>query len=243
MKQLLFGLILSSLLSTLSAQISDIEVRLGGDVWRVAYTTSTSQINCGLCPHIIGQIPDADQIIFGLQDSVTSQAYIKGGVNLSIGASILIPALHAELQVGPSMRALSKQSDRIGRYANRNISLLVGINPMEFQKYAGKYYVGHLQKLFLDFSDLGLYAQLSYDGGFEEFVRSTNNVALLLRAQPTLWLSKKQQVGFYVRAGLRTWLIGNANPEGPFLAPNGIPKKVRPNMDGFLGLGVKLRAF
>lgn len=243
MKKSIFTLLLSTLALSLSAQINDIEIRLGGDLWKVGYTSSISQINCGLCPQLIGQIPDAENIIFGLQDSVRTENYYKGGANFSIGASLIIPALHAELQFAPSMRKLSKQADRIGRYADRNISLFVGINPMEFKEFAGKYFLGESQKLFLDFSDMGIYAQLSYDGGFEEFVRSTNNIALLFRAQPTLWLNSDRKIGVYLRAGVRTWLIGNTNVDGPFLAPNGIPKKVRPKADGFVGLGIKVRAF
>ncbi|MEL6252481.1 MAG: hypothetical protein AAFR87_10770 [Bacteroidota bacterium] len=243
MKRSIFTLLIATLALSLSAQINDIEVRIGGDLWRVAYTNSVSQINCGLCPQLIGEIPDAQNIIFGLQDSVSSTAYVKGGANFSIGASFIIPALHGELQIGPSMRQLSKQADRIGRYANRNISLFVGLNPMEFSEFAGKYYLGENQQLFLDFSDLGVYAQFSYDGGFEEFVRSTNNLAVLVRAQPTLWLNSDRKVGVYIRGGARTWLMGNTNANGPFLAPNGLPKKVRPKGDWFVGMGIKIRAF
>jgi len=243
MKKSTFTLILLTLALSLSAQISDVEIKFGGDIWKVGYTASISQINCGLCPQLIGEIPDAENFIFGLQDSVISESYMKGGANFSIGASFIIPALHAELQVSPSMRKMSQEADRIGRYANRNISLFVGINPMEFKEFAGKYYVGQKQQLFLDFSDLGVYAQLSYDGGFEEYVRSTNNIALLVRAQPTLWLNSQRKLGIYLRGGARTWLIGNNNSSGPFLAPNGIPKKVRPKADYFMGIGLKIRAF
>ncbi|MEM6800935.1 MAG: hypothetical protein AAF696_05995 [Bacteroidota bacterium] len=243
MKKIIFTLLISTLALSLSAQVRDIEIRMGGDLWRVSYTHAVSQINCGLCPQIIGEIPDAQGILLGLQDSVMNTAYVKGGANFAISASFLMPALHGELQIGPSMRKLNDQEDRIGRYANRNISLFVGINPMEFSEFAGKYYLGQNQKLYLDFSDLGAYAQFSYDGGFEEFVRSTNNIALLVRAQPTLWLSNERKVGVYIRGGARTWLMGNTNANGPFIAPNGLPKKVRPKADWFVGMGLKIRAF
>ena len=92
-------------------------------------------------------------------------------------------------------------------------------------------------------SDGGVYVQASYDTGFEEFVRSTNNLAVLARWQPTVWLSDEQKVGIALKTGARMWLLGNGKPEGPFVNANGIPKKVKPGMDWFVGIGLKVAPF
>ena len=230
---------------TTHAQVSNIEIRVGGDLWKLGYTVSSSQINCGLCPQIIGENPDIQSTIFNLQDSVTINRYRRSGLNLALSASIGIPALRGEIQIGPSMRRLNTENDQIGRYANRNISLFFGVNPMQFSTYFGKYYIGTdpTTAYFLDLSDAGIFAQFSYDGGFEEYVRSTNNMALLARWQPTLWLNDQKRVGVALRGGARLWLLGNLNPEGPFIAPNGLPKKVRPEADWFAGIALKITPF
>ena len=226
-----------------TAQVSNIEIRVGGDLWRLSYTASSSQINCGLCPQIIGKEPGTELIISDLQDSVTNMSYTRSGLSLGLSASILSPAIRVEVQISPSMRKLNTEKDRVGRYVNRNISALIGINPMQLSEYGGKYYLGTSQDLFLDLSDMGVYAQFSYDGGFEEFVRSTNNVAILARLQPTLWLNDQKQFGVSLRAGGRAWLLGNSQAEGPFIGANGLPKKVKPKMDWFLGIAVKISPF
>lgn len=240
----IFTLITSLVITfSLHAQISNIELRINGDISRVSYVASSSQINCGLCPQIINREPNTLPIISELQDSVNQTQYSRSSASFSIGASILIPALKAEIQIGPSMRKLNVDKDQTGRYVNRNLSAFIGINPMQFSEFTGRYYLGTSQSLFLDFSDLGVYAQFSYDGGFEEFVRSTNNVALLARWQPTLWLNDQRQAGISLRAAGRMWLMGNSSAEGPFIGATGLPKKVKPNMDWFFGVSIRIAPF
>ena len=235
------GLIIWGL--ALHAQITDLQVRVGADTWKLSYVASSSQINCGLCPQIIGSIPGAENIISGLQDSVSQYNYGRSGVNLALSASIFHPAIRAEVQLSPSMRKLNTHTDQVSRYANRNISAFVGINPMQFDGFMGRYYLGRSQQLYLDMSDAGIYAQFSFDGGFEEYARSVTNVALLARWQPTLWLSDERRLGFSLRAGARMWMLGNSSRTGPFMGSNGLPKKVKPDPDWFLGIAVKVRPF
>ena len=215
MKRIIFLLSLAFLALTLPAQITDIQVRLGGDAWKLSYTASSAQINCGLCPQIIGSLPGAEGIIHGLQDSVSQYRYNRTGINLAISASLFHPAIRAELQLSPSMRKLNTDADQISRYANRNVSAFIGVNPMQFDDFMGRYYLGRSQQLFLDLSDVGVYAQFSFDGGFEEYARSVSNVALLARWQPTVWLTDERKVGISLRTGGRLWLLGNRNPEWP----------------------------
>lgn len=221
------------------AQVTNIEVRVSGDLWKLSYTAASSQINCGLCPKIIAQEPLAQGVIDELQDSVIHTRYVRPGVRIAVGASLFSPAFRLEMQVGPSMRKLNDQGEDAGRYVNRNISAFVGVNPLQLSEFAGKFYLGSAQRLFLDMSDMGFYMQFSYDGGFEEYVRSTNNMAMLVRAQPTLWLSDDRQLGISLRGGLRMWLLGNGSEDGPFSDSNGLPKKIRPNTDWFIGLAIK----
>ncbi|RMG29374.1 MAG: hypothetical protein D6730_04005 [Bacteroidetes bacterium] len=227
----------------LHAQVSGIEIRLGGDLWKTGYTASSSQINCGLCPRLANQSPETLELIRELQDSVVSEHYTRTGSTVAIAASLISPAFRVEVQVGPSMRKLNQDAEQIGRYVNRNISAFVGLNPMQLTEYAGRYYLGAAQSFYLDLSDGGVYAQFSYDGGFEEFVRSTNNVAILARWQPTIWLSDEKQFGLALRGGLRYWLLGNGNARGPFTDANGLPKKVKPAPDWFLGFAIKIAPF
>lgn len=228
----------------LSAQVSNLEIRISGDMWKLGYYASSAQTNCGLCPQIVAQDPESADLIAGLQDSITSVSYRNFGPTISVGASIGWPALRAELQVGPSMRKIDEETGRIGGfYANRNISAFVGLNPMAFDRYAGRFYLGRTQQWFLDLSDGGIFAQFSVDNGFEEYVGSMNNIAMLVRWQPTIWTSDRKRLGFALRGGARTWLLGNSNPAGPFLTENGVPKKVKPGPDWFLGFAIKVVAF
>ncbi|MEL6671358.1 MAG: hypothetical protein AAFR61_04175 [Bacteroidota bacterium] len=243
MKKLSILSVIFWLSSSLFAQISNVDIRVGADVWKLSYTYSSAQVNCALCPQIIAAYPEAEGTILSMQDSVVSHAYTRGGLSVAVGASILWPGLRAELQITPSMRRLATDIASSGRYANRNISALIGVNPMQFYPYAGRFYLGDAQKAFLDLSDLGIYAQFSYDAGFEEFVRSTTNIGVLGRWQPTVWTSDQQRVGISLRLGGRMWLMGNQDAEGPFVSPSGLPKKVRPNADWFMGLGLKVNVF
>lgn len=241
-----FLLLLSTLALTLvlPAQVTNLEFRLSGDMWKLGYHASSVQINCGLCPQLIQDNPEIETAMGALGDSITSVSYRNLGPTFSVGASIIWPALRAELQVAPSMRKADEETGRIaGRYANRNISALLGLNPMAFDRYAGKFYLGRTQQWFLDLSDGGVFAQFSYDSGFEEYVGSINNIAMLVRWQPTIWTSDKQRLGFSLRGGARAWLLGNSNYQGPFLTENGFPRKVKPSPDWFLGFAIKVVAF
>jgi hypothetical protein len=227
----------------LPAQVNGIQIRAGWDMWKLGYTASSLQINCGLCPYIIEQQPGAELAIAQLRDSINVEKYMHGGLTLAIGASFLSPALRGELQISPSMRRLNTESERVNRYANRNISLILGFNPLQLSEYAGRFYLGSNQRFYLDVSDAGAYVQLSYDGGFEEFVRSTNNVAVMARFQPTVWLSDQQRFGVSIRSGMRMWMLGNGKADGPFLNSSGIPRRVKPDPDWFLGIALILAPF
>lgn len=231
-----------ALLLNCTAQITDVRVRLGADYWKLGYVASSSQINCGLCPQIIEQEPSTLFAINNLKDSIITESYLNRGLVVAVSASVFSPAIRAEVQISPSMRKLTNSNDQ-GRYVNRNISGLIGVNPLQFSPFAGRFYLGQTQKLFLDFSDGGVYAQFSYDGGFEEYVRSTNNIAMLVRWQPTLWLTDQKTMGVSLRGGARMWMLGNNHPEGPFHAAGGLPRKVKPNADWFLGLAVQMTVF
>ncbi|MEM7657654.1 MAG: hypothetical protein AAF399_16100 [Bacteroidota bacterium] len=229
---------------TAFSQVNNLEIRLGADLWKVGYSASSAQINCGLCPQILERSPETMSVINGLQDSVITERYFRTGPSLSVGASIGWPALRAELQISPSMRRLGQDSVSAGQsYANRNISGFIGINPMAFDRYAGRFYLGYTRRWFMDLTDGGIFLQLSYDNGFEEYVGSMNNMALMVRWQPTIWTSDKQRLGFALRGGARTWLLGNSKPEGPFVTPNGVAKKVKPYPDWFLGFAIKVVPF
>lgn len=244
MKKLLLLVAIAALTLHASAQISDVQFRIGADYWKLNYTASPTQVNCGLCPQLIQQQPGTKDVIDGLQDSLMTENYFKGGLNIAISAAILTPALRGEVQIGPSMRKLTPEGDEVGsRYANQNVSVFFGFNPMQLDEFAGKFYLGSEQKTFLDLSDAGVYVQASYDTGFEEYVRSTNNLAVLARWQPTVWLSDEQRVGVALKAGARMWLLGNGKAEGPFVNANGIPKKVKPASDWFIGIGLKVAPF
>jgi hypothetical protein len=243
MKKLYLSLVILTLTLQSFAQVTDFRVRLGGDLWKVGYTASSLQVNCGLCPRIAETSIAAQALINELQDSVSVVGYTRTGISLAVGASIFHPAVRAEFQISPSMRNLGAEAGSAGRYVNRNVSMLVGLNPLIFSEYAGRYYLGDAQTFFLDFTDAGIYAQFSYDGGFEEFVRSTNNMAIMARFQPTLWDSDQKRIGISIRSGYRMWLLGSNKMEGPFLSPNGLPKKVKPHNDWFLGLALKVTLF
>lgn len=243
MKKLSFFLVWAVCCLNLNAQVNDMQLRVGWDMWKLGYTASSLQINCGLCPYIIEQEPGAELAIAQLRDSMNVEKYMHGGFNLAISASFLSPALRGELQISPSMRRLDTESERVNRYANRNLSLIVGFNPLQLSEYAGRFYLGSSQRFYLDVSDAGAYVQISYDGGFEEFVRSTNNVAVMARFQPTVWLSDQQQFGISVRSGMRMWMLGNGKAEGPFLNSSGIPRRVKPDPDWFLGLALIISPF
>ena len=244
MKRFLLFLSTLVLASSVFAQVNNLEIRLGGDVWKVGYTASSAQINCGLCPQIIQRSPETTSVIAGLQDSITTESYYRTGLNLSIGASIGWPALRAELQISPSMRRPSLEETLSGQtYANRNISGFIGINPMAFDQYAGRYYLGYTRRWYLDLTDGGVFMQLSYDNGFEEYVGSMNNLAVLVRWQPTIWTSDQKRFGFALRGGARTWLLGNSKPDGPFVTPNGVARKVKPEPDWFFGFAIKIVPF
>lgn len=225
------------------AQISDIQVRFGADAWSMNYVASTSQINCGLCPQLIKENPEINNILDGLQDSIIQDNYVHGGVMLNMSASIIWPALRAELQAASSMRRLNV-GQQVSTYVNRNISAILGIAPMKSNPRAGKYLLGRGPRpMILDMSDIGIYTQFSYDGGFEEFVRSTQNIAAIVRWQPTIWLNRLQRVGLSLRAGGRMWLLGNRSPQGPFIDSSGLPKKVKPSPGYFLGISFIARPF
>ncbi len=243
MKKLFTLILWAACCLPLSAQISGMQIRAGWDMWKLGYTASSLQINCGLCPYIIEQEPGAELAIAQLRDSIRTEKYLHGGFNLAISASFLSPALRGELQISPSMRRLDTESERVNRYANRNMSLLMGFNPLQLSEYAGRFYLGSKQRFYLDVSDAGAYVQFSYDGGFEEYVRSTSNVAVLARFQPTVWFSDQQRLGFSLRSGMRMWLLGNGNPEGPFLNSSGIPRRVKPDPDWFLGFSLIFAPF
>lgn len=243
MKKLYTLLFLVVVILPLSAQVNDIRIRAGYDMWKLGYTASSLQINCGLCPYIIEQEPGTESAIAQLRDSISTARYMHGGINLAVSASFISPALRGELQISPSMRKLDTESGGINRYANRNLSLIVGFNPMQLDNFSGKYYLGSSQRLYLDMSDVGAYVQFSFDGGFEEYVRSTNNMAVMARFQPTVWLSDQQQFGISLRAGARMWLLGNRKAEGPFLNSSGIPKRVKPDPDWFLGFSIIVAPF
>ena len=241
-----FFLLLPALAFTLvlSAQVTNLEIRISGDMWKLGYHASSAQVNCGLCPQLVSQNPEIESQIGSLNDSVTSMSYRNLGPTIAVGASIGWPALRAEVQIGPSMRRVDSENGRIGGlYANRNISAFLGVNPMAFDRYAGKFYLGRTQQWFLDLSDGGVFAQFSYDNGFEEYVGSVNNVAMLVRWQPTLWTSDRQRLGFSLRGGARAWLLGNSNHQGPFLTEAGFPRKVKPTPDWFMGFAIKVVAF
>ena len=225
------------------AQISDLTVRVGADIWKVGYTASSLQINCGLCPRIIEQAPEYQGIISELQDSVAIVGYTRKGAVISVSANLFSPAIVGEIQLSPSMRNLGAEGEPSGRYVNRNVSAIIGFNPMVLTEYLGRYYLGDAQTFFLDFTDAGIYAQFSYDGGFEEFVRSTNNIAVMARFQPTIWDSDQKRFGVSIRTGARMWLLGNKKADGPFISPNGLPRKVKPHSDWFIGIALKARIF
>ncbi|MCB0844269.1 MAG: hypothetical protein KDE26_13530 [Bacteroidetes bacterium] len=243
MKNLYLTLVILTLTLTTFAQVTDLTIRAGADIWKVGFTASSLQVNCGLCPSIAAKSSEAQTIINELQDSVYVVGYTRTGISISIGASVFHPAVRAEIQISPSMRNLGAEGDNSGRYVNRNVSGFIGVNPLIFSEYAGRYYLGDAQTFFLDFTDAGIYAQFSADGGFEEFVRSTNNLAVLARFQPTLWDSDQKRIGLSIRSGLRMWLLGNSKTDGPFLSANGLPKKVKPHTDWFLGLALKVTLF
>lgn len=243
MKKLFTLLFLVVVILPLSAQVNDIRIRAGYDMWKLGYTASSLQINCGLCPYIIEQEPGTESAIAQLRDSISTSRYMHGGINLAVSASFISPALRGELQITPSMRKLDTESGGINRYANRNMSLIVGFNPMQLDNFSGKYYLGSSQRFYLDMSDVGAYVQFSFDGGFEEYVRSTSNVAVMARFQPTVWLSDQQQFGISLRTGARMWLMGNRKADGPFLNSSGIPKRVKPDPDWFLGFAIIVAPF
>ncbi|MEZ4776525.1 MAG: hypothetical protein R3D00_25340 [Bacteroidia bacterium] len=242
MKNLSLLIVFAAIAFHATAQITDIQVRFGADIWKLGYTASSLQINCGLCPQLIEQQPNTVFAINSLKDSLISENYINRGAVIAVSGAIWSPAIRAEIQISPSMRKLDGENAQ-GRYVNRNFSTMIGINPLQFSKFAGRFYLGETQKLFLDFSDGGVYAQFSYDGGFEEYVRSTNNIALMARWQPTLWTSDQKRFGIALRGGAKVWMLGNENPEGPFLTPTGLPKKVRPDTDWFMGAAIRMTIF
>ncbi|MEZ4827958.1 MAG: hypothetical protein R3C61_16995 [Bacteroidia bacterium] len=225
-----------------AAQITDVQIRLGADLWRLDYAASSLQINCGLCPQIIEQQPNTVFAINNLKDSIITEHYINRGAVIAVSGAIASPAIRAEIQISPSMRRLDGENAQ-GRYVNRNFTTMLGIQPLQFSQFAGRFYLGEAQKLFLDFSDGGIYAMFSYDGGFEEYVRSTNNIALMARWQPTIWANDQKRFGVALRGGARMWMLGNDNPEGPFLTPTGLPRKVRPGTDWFLGAAIRMTIF
>ena len=70
---------------SLNAQISGLEIRLGGDLWKLSYSASSSQINCGLCPQLIDQVPTAQSALDNLQESVMSYQYRHSGLGRYAG--------------------------------------------------------------------------------------------------------------------------------------------------------------
>lgn len=244
MKRLITLSLISLWLLPMMAQVSDIRIELGGDLWRLGHTVSSTQINCGLCPQIVEEIPSAQQIISSLQDSILVERYTRKSLSFTVSAALFSPAFRTGLQVGPSMRSPEKAGPMIGsQYSNRNISMFLGLNPMQFSQFAGRYYLGAKQKLFLDLSELGVFLQFSNDGGFEEYVRSTNNMAVMVRWQPTFWLNDQRRFGIALRGSAREWLLGNRNEAGPFNDARGLPRKVKPHWDWSFGAAILIAPF